>query len=239
MKKTLLLAIPMLISGFMLQAQSLDEILKEHFAAVGQDKLVKVQNMKVSGKLVQMGLEIPFAQTIARPNSIRVEGTFQGLTFVQTYNGKEGWNLNPFGGQTEPQPFGEDEIKSVKYQADLDGMFWNYGEKNYTVVFDGKEDMEGTSCYKIKLTTKEGDEFTNYLDAESYLPIKTSSKVKVQGNEAEAETYYSNYMQVEGIAIAGKTETKMGGQVVNTIITEKVEFNLALDSTLFNKPVTK
>jgi len=237
MKKSMLFTIVLLISGMMIQAQTLEDVLKEHFAAIGQDKLVKVQNMKVTGKLVQMGVEIPFVQTMARPANVRLEGTFQGLTFIQTYNGKEGWNVNPFAGVSEPQPFGEDEIKSMKYQSDLDGMLWNYGEKNYTAILDGKEDVEGTSCYKVKITTKDGDEFINYLDAESYLPLKTTAKVKIQGNDTEMETYYTNYMQVDGIAIAGKTESKMGGQVVNTIISEKVEFNLDLDSKLFDKPV--
>jgi hypothetical protein len=239
MKKSLLFSLALLVSGTFLQAQTLDEVLKEHFSAVGQDKLVKVQNMKVTGKLVQMGIEIPFIQTMARPTSMRVEGTFQGLTFIQTYNGKEGWNINPFAGQTEPQPFGEDDMKTVKYQADMNGMLWNYTDKKYTVELEGKEDMEGTPCFKIKITTPEGDIFTYFLDAESYLPLKTVAKVKVQGNETELETFYSNYFQVEGIAYAGKTESKMGGQVVNTILSEKVEFNLELDSTLFDKPVKK
>jgi hypothetical protein len=66
--------------------------------------------------------------------------------------------------------------------------------------------------------------------------IRTNTKVKVQGNDSESDTYYSNYMQVEGLAMAGKIETKMNGQVVMTIITDKVELNMDLDKTLFEKP---
>lgn len=239
MKKAFLITLTALLCGTFLSAQSLEDVLKEHFAAVGQDKVLNVNNMKVSGKLVQMGIEIPFIQMMARPSNVRVEGTFQGLTFIKTYNGKEGWNLNPFAGVTEPQPFGEDELKSMKYQADMDGMLWNWKEKGYTVTLEGKEDMEGTACYKIMIVTKDGDSFINYIDTDSYMQIRTKSKVKVQGNETESDTYYSNYMQVEGMAVPGKVETKMGGQVVNTIVTEKVEVNLELDNALFGKPVAK
>ncbi len=239
MKKAFLIILAVLFTGTFLSAQSLEDVLKEHFAATGQEKLLKVNNMKVTGKLVQMGVEIPFLQMMARPANVRVEGTFQGLTFIQTYNGKEGWNINPFAGVSEPQPFGEDELKSMKYQADMDGMLWNWKDKGYTVTLEGKEDMEGTSCFKVMIVTKDGDSFTNYIDADNYMQIRTTSKVKVQGNEVESDTYYSNYMQVEGLAIPGKAETKMGGQVVNTIVTDKVEINVELDNALFGKPVAK
>ncbi|MFA6128751.1 MAG: hypothetical protein WC699_15735 [Bacteroidales bacterium] len=237
MKKfAILFSAMMLISGTFVFAQSLDDVLKQHFSAIGQDKLVKVNSFKTIGKLVQSGMEIPFIQMAKRPDLLRVEGTFQGLTFIQTFNGKEGWNLNPFAGATEPQPMSEDELKSLRYSADIDGMLWNWKDKGYTVTLEGKEDMEGTSCFKVKLVTKDADSFTYYLDSDSYMMIRTNTKVKVQGNDTESDTYYSNYMQVEGMAMPGKVDTKMNGQVVMTIVTDKVEINPELDKSLFEKP---
>ena len=84
--------------------------------------------------MIQNGMEIDFIQMGKRPDKVRVEGTFQALTFIQTYNGKEGWNLNPFTGATDPQPMSEDEIKSMKYQADMDGMLWNWSLFSFLFV---------------------------------------------------------------------------------------------------------
>ena len=237
MKKiAVLLSAMMLVSGTFLSAQSLDDVLKEHYKAIGQEKLLKVNSLKTTGKLLQSGLEIPFIQMAKRPDCVRVEGTFQGLSFIQTFNGKEGWNLNPFAGATEPQAFTEDELKTIKYSADIDGMLWNWKEKGYTVTLEGKEDMEGTSCFKLKLATKDGDVFNYYIDADSYMMIRTNTKIKVQGNDSESDIYLSNYMQVEGIAMPGKVDTKVNGQVVMTIVTDKVELNIELDKSLFEKP---
>jgi len=232
-----LLSALILISGIPALSQSLDDILKEHFSAIGQEKLLKVNTQKLTGKMLQSGIEIPFIQIAGRPDKVRVEGTFQSLTFIQTFNGKEGWNLNPFAGVTEPQPFSEDEKKSMRYQSDMDGMLWNWKEKGYTVTLEGKEDMEGTSCYKIKLLTKEGDSFIYYIDSDSYIMIRSNTKIKVMGNDSESDTYYSNYMMVEGIAVPGKIETKMNGQLMITLVVEKVELNVAIDNALFEKPV--
>jgi outer membrane lipoprotein-sorting protein len=237
MKKSLLLfASLLLVAGGSLLAQSLDEVLAEHFSATGQDNILKVNSQKVTGKVIQSGLEIPFVQYAKRPGKVRIEATLQGLTLIQTFNGTEGWVINPFAGVTTPQPMTEDQLRSIKYQADSDGMLWNWKDKGYQVTLEGKEDMEGTSCYKIKLVTEPGDVFTFYIDADTYIMLRQNAKIKVMGNESESDNYYSNYSMVEGIAMPGKAETKINGQLVVTMIFEKMELNPELEDTMFDKP---
>ncbi len=235
-KSTAFFTVLFLVLGTTLPAQSVEEILKEHFSAVGQDNMLKLNTQRLSGKMVQSGLEIPFIQMGKRPAKVRVEGTFQDLTFIQTFNGKEGWSINPFAGVTDPQQMTDDDLKGMRYQADMDGMLWNWNEKGYTVTFDGQEDMEGTSCYKLKLETKEGDTFTYYIDSDSYILLRTNTKIKIMGNETESDTYFSNYSMVEGMAVPGKIDTKMKGQLMGTLVIEKVEINIELDDALFEKP---
>jgi hypothetical protein len=234
-----ILSVLLLISANPIQSQSLDDVLKQHFSAIGQDKLLKVNTQRVTGKMIQNGVEIPFTQLGKRPDKVRVEGTFQALTFVQTFNGKEGWAVNPFAGVTDPQPMPEDALKSMKYQSDMDGMLWNWKDKGYTVTFDGKEDMEGTSCFKIKLVTKDGDTFTYYIDSDSYILLRTNTKLKIMGNETNTDTYYSNYRQIEGMAVPGKIENKMNGQPAGTIVVDTVVINTVLPDSLFQKPAKK
>ena len=90
------------------QAQDLDKVLKNHFEAIGQDKVLKTKGIKMEGSINQMGMEIPFKAMQVRPDKMRTEGTFQGMTFIQVYNGEKGWTINPFTGSSEPQPMGPD-----------------------------------------------------------------------------------------------------------------------------------
>lgn len=240
MKKiTTLLSVLLLGTGITLTAQSLDDVLKDHFSATGQDNLLKTNSQKVTGKMVQSGLEIPFVQMTKRPGKVRVEATLQNLTLIQTFNGTEGWTINPFAGVTDPQPMSEDEVKSMKYNSDMDGMLWNWKEKGYTVTLEGEEDMEGTPCSVIKIVTGTGDTFTYYIDSDASIMLRSNTKMMMMGNESESDTYFSNYMMVDGIAVPGKIETKMQGQVVMTLIVDKVEMNIDFDDTLFEKPVAK
>lgn len=235
-KMVLLLPALLLMAGSPMISQSLDDVLKEHFAATGQDNLLKVNSQKVTGLMIQSGIEIPFIQYSKRPGKVRLEATFQGLTLIQTFNGTEGWMINPFAGVTTPQPMTEDQLRSIRYQADTDGMLWNWKDKGYQVTLEGQEDMEGTSCYKIKLVTEPGDIFTFYVDADSYVMLRQNTKMMVMGNESENDTYFSNYMMVDGITMPGKVESKMNGQLVMTLTFDKVEFNPELDDALFEKP---
>lgn len=237
MKKTVtILLLLLFVAGAVLHSQTLDEILKKHFAAIGQDSLLKINSMKASGKMIQGGLELPFVQISRRPFSLRFEITFQSLTMIQAYDGKNGWSINPFSGATTVQPMSDDDLKTIRYQANFDGMLWKADEKGYKLTYEGKDDMEGTDCYILKIVTTAGDVFKYYIDSDSYLPLRLNAKVKIMGNESQSDTYFSNYKMIGGMAIAGKSENKMNGQLMMTAVTDKVELNFKADSTIFEKP---
>ncbi|HVN57556.1 MAG TPA: hypothetical protein VMT63_04610 [Bacteroidales bacterium] len=240
MKKRLLTVFLFLLSASAsIQSQTLDEILHKFYAANAQDTLLKITTMKVTGKMIQGSLEIPYTQTISRPSSFRFELTFQGITMIQTFNGKEGWTLSPFSGSTTAQPYSDDDIKTTRYSADIDGMLWNPAEKGYTLTYDGQDDMEGTLCFILKIVTRDGDIFKYYIDSDSYIPLRLYSKVKVLGNQSESDTYYSNYKMIRGIPVALKIESKSNGVTAGTNIIDKVEFDTPLSPGMFDKPETR
>ncbi|HNF69969.1 MAG TPA: hypothetical protein PLL28_11380 [Chitinophagales bacterium] len=222
-----------------LKAQSLNDVLKAHFDAVGQNKVAKLENMTTIGKLNQSGLDIPFKQIVARPGKLRVEGTFQGLTFIQVFNGTEGWAVNPFAGSTEPQPIPADQLDDLKIQADMDGMLWDYAKKGSTVTLEGTEDVEGTPCFKIRIVTADSSVFDEYIDTDSYMLIKSHSKTQMMGVDVETDTYFSNYMQKDGIAMPGRIENRYNGVTGEVITIESVEFDLEYQDALFDKPAAK
>lgn len=228
----------MLVTLFVVPAfsQSLNKVLKEYFNTVGQDKLVKCETVKATGKIEQMGIEIPFIMYNKRPNHYRTEGTFQGITFIQAFDGKEGFTINPFTGSSEPQPLSPEEISNMKVQADIDGILWDYKKKGNTVTLEEDQDVEGTPCYTIKVQTPDSNTYFYFIDKETYMNIKTTSKIKVQGSEVESEAFMSNFIQVDGIAFPGKIENKYQGETTLVIIIDSYELNGALDDSLFVLP---
>jgi outer membrane lipoprotein-sorting protein len=218
-------------------AQTVDELVKKNIDARGGiQKLKAIKSIKATGKMTQQGLEIPLTLQQKRPAMVRMEITFQGKSFVQAYNGEIGWKIDPFQGSSEPEKVADDDLKDLEEQADLDGALVDYKEKGNTVELIGKEDMEGTPVYKLKLTLKKGDVRNIYLDAESYLDLRVTSKRKTPGGEIDIDQYLGNYKSVNGVLFPFSIESKVKGQTVNQITLDKIEADVAIDDSVFKMP---
>lgn len=242
MRKTLTLAAALLFA-ISLQAAELtvDEILaKNTEARGGLEKLQKVKSMRFNGKLSMGGMEAAFSMSKKRPEMVKMEFTLQGMTGMQAFDGTTGWMVMPFMGKKDPEAMSGDMLKEFKDQADFDGPFVDYAKKGNKVELLGKADVEGTPAYKVKLTTKEGNETTVYIDAETFLETKMEAKRKMQGQEIESETTLGNYQEVEGLLIPFSIEMKpKGAPAGQTITIEKAEINVDLDDASFKMPAAK
>src|SRR5512132_1429290 len=138
-------------------AQTVDEVIKKNIDAHGGvQKLKAVKSIKASGKIIQQGIEIPITLQQKRATMVRMDATFQGKSMVQAYDGETGWKIDPFQGSSDPEKVAGDDLKDLQEQSDLDGPFVDYKDKGHTVELIGKEDLEGTPVYKLKLTLKNG-----------------------------------------------------------------------------------
>ncbi|HWO00642.1 MAG TPA: hypothetical protein VNS63_15395 [Blastocatellia bacterium] len=218
-------------------AQTVDELIKKNLDAHGGvQKLKAVKSIKTSGKINPQGLEIPITLQQKRPAMVRMDFVFQGKALVQAYDGETGWKIDPFQGSSEPEKVAGDDLKDLQEQSDLDGPLVDYKEKGHTIELIGKEDMEGTPVYKLKVTLKNGDVRNVYLDAENYLELKVTSKRKTPGGEVDVEQYLGNYKPVNGILFPFSIDTKVKGQTQNQITIEKMELDVQIDDSLFKMP---
>ncbi len=223
-------------------AQTVDEVIDKYVTALGgMEKINSITTLKISGKFLNGSFEIPFVQTISRPDKTLLEMTIQGMTMKQAYDGTTAWMINPFQGAKEPEKMNEEQTKSMKEQAEFEGKLVNYKEKDYTAELMGKEDMEGSEVYKIKITDKDGDINYYYIDTGTNLLLKESTKRKIKEKEIAVDTYYGDYKPLEGLLIPVSMEIKTSSQGMDSqkITIEAIEFNLSVDEAIFKMPETK
>jgi len=220
-------------------AQTVDEIIAKSIAARGGEaKLRAVKSIRLTGHIeVGPGMVAPMTLVIKRPAMVRMEFTIQGMTGIQAYDGKEGWDVMPFQGKKDAEPMAADDVKEMEDQADLDGPLMDYKAKGNTVEYLGKEKVEGSDAYKLKVTKKNGIVETSFIDADSGLEVKTITKAKIRGNEAEIETAYSDFRDVEGLIIPFSLEQgSVGSPQKQKITLDKVEINPDLSDVQFHMP---
>lgn len=228
----------LLVAGVQAQDLSLDEILENHFETINQKKMMEIESMTYTGKMVGMGMEVPFNMVFVRPGKQKLSVDIQGQKMIQCFDGENGWAIEPWV-SPNARDFSDMEIKQAKQQADIDGPMFNYEEKGNKVELVGKEDMEGTEVYKIKITMKEGDVVHTYIDAENFVILKTTATINMQGTDVTSETYFSNYKPVEGVILAFSMETRIGGQVGQSIVFEDVKFNEEYNNDYFARPAAQ
>lgn len=236
MKKLFFIVFTTTVLIFQPQAQTLEDVLNSHFKTTGQKKFNKINSMKATGKSIFQGMETNFTTLQVRPNKFRLEVDIQGATMIQAFDGEKAWFVAPWTGTTDPIELAGEQFEALKRQADFDGMLYNYEEKGYLTELAGKEDMEGTEVFRINQTDKDQNTYSHFIDAETYVLLKTTMKMKVGESEVESETLFSNYKEQDDMLVAFSIESRTNGQTMSQINIENLEFGAKIDPSVFTMP---
>jgi outer membrane lipoprotein-sorting protein len=223
-------------------AQTADDIIaKNNDAKGGLAKQKALQSVRMTGRAtVGPGIEAPIVIEVKRPKSLRIDIAVQGMTITQAYDGAVGWMLNPLSGRTEPETVPPEALRVMEEQADMDGPLIDYKSKGHTVELLGKEKVEGTDCYKLKVTLKNGDVRTIFIDTESNLEVKIEGRTMIRGTEQASDTLLGDWKDVGGILMAHSIDNGRPGAPMRQKMTiDKVELNVPLEDARFSMPVKK
>jgi hypothetical protein len=240
-RNLLTLACAIFLSGIALHAQTVDEIIAKNVQAHGgMEKMKAVQSIRITGKLNVGSFRAGFMQENKRPDKVREEQIIQGLAAVQAYDGKTGWQVNPFGGRRDAELMSQDDLKGLTIDADIDGPLVDYKEKGHKAELVGHDSVEGTDCYKIKLSLKNGDVRYYFLDTDSFLELKIETQSSIRGTVQYSETYFGDYEEVQGLFYSFAYESGAKGDTNRVkLAVDKVEINLPLGDSIFSMPTAK
>jgi outer membrane lipoprotein-sorting protein len=240
MKRWMFPAIALLCLSAYGLAQTVDELVAKNIEAKGGlDKIKAVKTRRMTGRAEQSDTP-PLTVVIesARPDDIRQDITVAGMTMVQAYDGKAGWMIQPFSGRKDPQLMGEDDLRDLTLDADIDGPLVDYKAKGNSVEYMGHDTVDGDDTLRLKVTLKNGDILYYDLDPDTYLEIRRESQEFIRGSVKEQVTEYGSYKPVEGVmypfsmAIWPKSDPTQA----LTVTLDKVEVNVPLAESVFAVP---
>jgi hypothetical protein len=226
----------LLLSSALVQAQTADEVVNKHIAAIGgKDVISKITSQVVESDLSVMGSTLTSKTTILVGKGFKNEANFNGQDIIQVITPTGGWMVNPLAGQTDPQPLPEDQVKAAQSAFDLGGDLFDYQAKGSKIELSGKEKVEGVEAIKIKLTNKDGKESFYFIDPATYYVVKRESTSNVQGQDITAVAVFSNFKKTDiGYVMPYTTVTNQGFEI--TVNVNKVEFNKEIDPKIFEMP---
>jgi hypothetical protein len=200
-------ALPLALFGLAtsVEAQTADDLVAKNLAARGGAQLAAVHTIVSKGELRFPGdFKLVYKETRARldgkPDSaIRVEASLQGLTLIQAYDGTTAWRVNPFEGRKDAERMGADDTRELADQGSIDGALLAARAKASQVDYLGREDIDGTDAYKLRVSQPDGTVYTYWLDPDALLEIKILERRTIRGAEKETETDLADYERVGGV----------------------------------------
>jgi hypothetical protein len=241
-----LVVVAVLLLGWMppASAQTADEIIEKHLAAIGgRAALGKLKSRSMTGTITLStpGGDVsgPVEVLTQEPNKsrtlINLDLSALGagpMTLDQRFDGTSGYIRDSLRGNRDITGTQLESLRNASFPSPL----LNYKERGSTIELGGKEKVGDREAYVIIVKPKTGPVVRHFIDAASYLPIKAVFTIDApQMGEVEQTTEFSDFREVDGVKVP--FTVKITSAIQNSTVTiTKVEHNTKIDETLFSKP---
>jgi len=246
MKRTGLIgAAALLIVGVnVATAQTADEIVEKHLAAMGgREALTRIRSRVSTGTVTLTTAVGPVSGTVEgfakAPNKSRTLVTLD-LTSLgagtiisdQRFDGTTGYVIDTFNGNRDITGSQLDVLKNNGFPT----VWLDYRTRGLTIALIGKEAVVGRPTYVLELTPKTGPRVRAWVDAETFMLVKTSTTVDAQpGGPVEQVTEYADFRTVDGVKVPFSVKSINSLQTVAAVLTD-VKHNVEIEDGLFMKP---
>jgi hypothetical protein len=230
--KHFLLALALTLGSFA-QAQTLDEIVAKHIEAIGgKTNWSKLIVLRTECTMKSQGTDINFTIVQIDKKCMRQDIAVAGMVGYNIINTKEGWNYAPWQGHTKAEAMTADDVKNSQDELWIQDEFITYKELEKSLEYIGKDDVDGTECFKLKMVSKDGKETTFFIDPSTYYVIKQTEKMNSNGQVMENATFFSDYKKLdEGIVYPMSISGEWGEMSIT-----KLEINPKIDESIFSLP---
>jgi hypothetical protein len=237
-KKQLFLFLSLiLVFSFRTKAQSAEEIISKYIEFTGGEKAwKKIKTIVTHGEYKYGGMNFTFTSFSKAPNFYKYSASLNGKSYVQSYNGKQGWKMDGFNNETEPTVLTGNDALMMANEADveLESPFINYLKKGNVIEYEGTDTIDSKSCFRIRLILKDNESEKYFFSKENFeLVMKRAVSKNVEMKNALIDIFYSDYRDENGLKIPFKSISKVNGQTILTSKIEKVEINVPLDNGIF------
>jgi hypothetical protein len=228
-------------------AQSVDEIIENYFENTGSAKSwAEVESIKKNMSVNQMGMELPIEQYQSSDRTY-TKVSVQGMEIKQNvFDGETFWSTNWSTMKAEKSD--QKNVQIVKDElAEFPDPFLNYKKNGFIVELMGKEIVDGTDTFKVKLIKKpmlvDGEEVPKvsiyYFDSKNFVPIMLHEEVmsgQLKGTIIEVKM--NDYQEVEGLYMPFSMSQGVKDQPGQPITITSIELNVKADESEFRFPET-
>lgn len=176
---------------------AVDEILAKHLAAMGGAAVDAVNSRVIKGAVDVVGVSRggSFETYAQAPNKVLSVIDAHPLgTIKDGFNGRTGWSRTDTGLRT----LKGQELTVIQRDADFYGHF-KLKSLYSKITLVGMSKIGYREVYVLELRPATGDVERLYLDAQTYLPVRTNATLALGAVSVPVEVYFDDWREVDGI----------------------------------------
>lgn len=225
-------------------AQTADEIVEKHLAAMGGREALQRIRTRVSTGTVTVETAVgPIAGTVEAfakaPNKSRSLVTLDlsslgAGTFIndQRFNGTTGYIIDTLNGNRD---ITGSQLAAMR-NSGFPTVWLDYRARGLTIMLAGQETLAGRAAYVLEVTPKIGPRARAWVDAETLMLVKTSVPLDATpAGPVEQITEYGDFRTIDGVKVPFSVKSISGGQTVTAVLTD-VKHNVEVDDASFLMP---
>src|SRR5579872_5373334 len=245
MKILTLAAALLVVCAPAVSAQTADEVLEKSVAAQGgRAALARIKSRATSGTIALQtpGGEVSGSIDVYNktPNKtrsvIKMDLSQFGAGSVaidQRFDGTDGYVIDPLQGNRDLTGGQLENLKNGSFPS----AFLDYKARGATATLLPRAQVLGKEAFVVQLAPKTGPATRNYIDADTYMVVRTVVTINVPqlNQDVESTVDFSDFRAVDGVKVP--FTVRLASTVQNyTVTLSKVEHNTELDDSMFRKP---
>ena len=234
----------LLLSASAAAAQTADEIVEKHLAAIGgREALGRIRTRVSTGKVTVTtpvgdlaGTVEAFAKAPDKSRTlVTVDVSALGAGIVtndQRFDGMTGFVIDTLNGDREITGAQLDALKNNGFPT----AWLDYKTRGHAVALAGKEMLGDRPVIVLEVTPKNGPKTRSWVDAETFMVLKTSVTVDAPGLGAiEQIMEFGDYRTVDGVKLPFLVKSINPLQTVTGVLSE-VKHIVEIDEASFRRP---
>jgi hypothetical protein len=234
----------LLLSASAAAAQTADEIVEKHLAAIGgREALGRIRTRISTGKVTVTtpvgdltGTVEAFAKAPDKSRTlVKVDVSALGAGIVtndQRFDGTTGYVIDSLNGDRDITGPQLDALKNNGFPT----AWLDYKTRGHAVALIGKEMLADRPVFALEVTPKTGPTMRSWVDAETFMILKTSVTADAPGlGPIEQIMEFGDYRTVDGVKVPFLVKSINSLQTVTGVLSD-VKHNVEIDEASFRKP---